>query len=91
MTIAATRMYRGLDDFLSTDTSNVPASKAHKGGRKMSVWGTPAVPIQLDGVGVTVDVHTAHTQSESLTSQTIPPSLGSSMDRQLQEKSDKLV
>ncbi|KAH9988682.1 hypothetical protein BJV77DRAFT_729311 [Russula vinacea] len=42
MTIAATRMYRALDDFLSTDTSHVPARKAHKGGRKMSVWGTPA-------------------------------------------------
>ncbi|KAF8487270.1 hypothetical protein DFH94DRAFT_687740 [Russula ochroleuca] len=80
MTIAATRMYRGLDDFFTTDI-----------GRKISVRGTPAVPIPLDGVGIALDVYTTHTQSESLTSQAIPPSMCSSMDGQPLEKSHGLV
>jgi hypothetical protein len=45
------------------------------------------MPIPLDGI--VVNVHTAH--SHSLTSQAIRPSLGSDMDRQLQEKPDELV
>jgi hypothetical protein len=57
----------------------------------MSVWGTPVIAIPLDGVGVTVDMHTENTQSESSTSQAIPFSVCSSMDGQLQEKSDEQV
>jgi hypothetical protein len=86
MTIAATRMYRGLDDFLSSDAPHV----SHEGGRKIpdsATRGTLPMPIPLDGI--VVNVHTAH--SHSLTSQAIRPSLGSDMDRQLQEKPDELV
>ncbi|KAH9988693.1 hypothetical protein BJV77DRAFT_730054 [Russula vinacea] len=82
MTIGASRMYRGLDDFLSSDISHVP----YKGGRRISdSWtrGT-AVPTPLDGIAVNVHTH-------SLTSQAIRPNLGSDMDRQLQEKPQELV
>jgi hypothetical protein len=65
--------------------------QAHNSGRKISVRGTPAVPIPLDGVGIALDVYTTHTQSESLTSQAIPPSMCSSMDGQPLEKSHGLV
>ncbi|KAF8487259.1 hypothetical protein DFH94DRAFT_19907 [Russula ochroleuca] len=86
MTIAATRMYRGLDEFISSDTSHVP----HNSGRGISdsgTWGTPAVPIPLDGIAV--NVPPAH--SHSLTFHPIQPGLSSDMDRQLQGKPHKLV
>jgi hypothetical protein len=88
MTIAATRMYRGLDDFLSSEASHVP----YKSGRRIldsGTRGTLAVPIPLDGI--TVNVHTSH--SHSPTSQAIRPSLCSDVTDvgQLQEKPHELV
>ncbi|KAH9983584.1 hypothetical protein BJV77DRAFT_286076 [Russula vinacea] len=83
MTIAATRMYRGLDDFLSSDVSHV----SHNGGRRVIDSGARTVPNQLDGI--VVNVHT--TQTHSLTSHAIRPSLGSDMDKQLQDKPHELV
>ncbi|KAH9988694.1 hypothetical protein BJV77DRAFT_730093 [Russula vinacea] len=75
MTIASTRMYRGLDNFLSSDTHfsvHVP---------------TPAVPISLDERRV--DVHTAH--SHSLTSQGIRHSPDSNMEGQPQDKPHEIL
>ena len=58
-------------------------------GRRISVsWGTPAVPIPLDVIGI--DMHSTH--NHSLTSQTIQDSLGSKIeDRELHDKQDELV
>ncbi|KAH9988698.1 hypothetical protein BJV77DRAFT_1069946 [Russula vinacea] len=53
MSIAATRMYRGLDDFLSSDTSSSLVTQ-NIGRRTLDsgTWGTPAVtvPIPLNGI-----------------------------------------
>jgi hypothetical protein len=62
----------------------------HKGGRRISVsgtWGTPVVPIAVEGIRV--DVHTAH--NPSLTLEAIRHSLGSSMDGQSLDKPRELV
>ncbi|KAH9988692.1 hypothetical protein BJV77DRAFT_730005 [Russula vinacea] len=78
MTIASTRMYRGLDNFLSSDihfSVHVPTGP------------TPTMPISFEGIRV--DTHTAH--SHSLTSQEIPHSLDSNMDGQPQEKPREIV
>ncbi|KAF8487294.1 hypothetical protein DFH94DRAFT_797786 [Russula ochroleuca] len=69
MLIAASRMYRGLNDFLYSGTTYdnhvFPLLYAHC--TKISilahtistgVWGTPVMPVQLDEIGV--DVRTAH-------------------------------
>lgn len=52
------------------------ASGDHKGGRRISVSWTPAVPIPLDVIEIDKDA--AH--NPSLTSQTIQHSLGSDME-----------
>ncbi|KAH9988686.1 hypothetical protein BJV77DRAFT_729632 [Russula vinacea] len=84
LAIAATRMYRGLDDFLSSDASHVP----YRSGRKIPdsvTQDTSAMPVSPDGIAVNVHTH-------SLTSQAIrPDSLGSDMDKQLDEKAHELV
>jgi hypothetical protein len=100
MTIAATRMYRGLDDFLSSDVYDnsvflssldsqfhCSSHVSHNGGRRVIDSGARTVPNQLDGI--VVNVHT--TQTHSLTSHAIRPSLGSDMDKQLQDKPHELV
>ncbi|KAH9988691.1 hypothetical protein BJV77DRAFT_729994 [Russula vinacea] len=83
MTIAASRMYRGLDDFLSSDVSHVP----YKSGRRISdsgTRGTSTMPIPPNGIAVNVHTH-------SLTSHAIRPSLGSDMDGQPHEKPHESV
>ncbi|KAF8487275.1 hypothetical protein DFH94DRAFT_20755 [Russula ochroleuca] len=89
MAIAATRMYRGLDDFLSSDINCSSHGTPHNGGRRMSVSGTwaPAVPIPLDGTGV--DVRSTH--DHSLMSQAIRHSLGSDSDRKLHDQPHELA
>jgi hypothetical protein len=87
MSMAATRMYRALDDALSSNTLHVPP---YNGGRSIPIsgtWGAPAVPITLDGIRV--DVHTTH--NPSLTSQAIRHSLSSNMDGQPQDKPHELI
>ena len=102
MTIGASRMYRGLDDFLSSDMYDIllfPSSLCslpenshssshvhYKGSRRIADSWTRGTAVPTPLDGITVNVHT-HT----LTSQAIRPNLGSDMDRQLQEKPQELV
>ena len=92
MTIASTRMYRGLDNFLSSDTceNHLFLSFLRSQGEisHFSVHvPTPAVPISLDERRV--DVHTAH--SHSLTSQGIRHSPDSNMEGQPQDKPHEIL
>ncbi|KAF8487267.1 hypothetical protein DFH94DRAFT_20344 [Russula ochroleuca] len=90
MSIAATRMYRALNVALSSDIAHVPSHS--NGGRTITVsgiWGSPAVPVSLNGIKVDVDVHTV--DNHSPTSQAIRHSLDSNMDNQPQDKPHELV
>ncbi|KAH9991282.1 hypothetical protein BJV77DRAFT_548923 [Russula vinacea] len=88
LTIASTRMYRGLDDFLSSDVLHHVSHVPYRSGRNIPdsvTRGTSAMPVPLDGIAVNVHTH-------SLTSQAIrPDSLGNDMDKQPEEKSHELV
>ncbi|KAF8487265.1 hypothetical protein DFH94DRAFT_687736 [Russula ochroleuca] len=89
MSIAATRMYRALNVALSSDIAHVPS---HNGGGTITVsgiWGSPAVPVSLNGIKVDVDVHTS--DNHFPTSQAIRHSLDSNMDNQPQDKPHELV
>jgi hypothetical protein len=91
MSIAATRMYRGLDDFLSSNTAHVPP---HNDSRTITVsgtWATPAVPVSLDGINV--NVHTSYDTADNhtLTSQAIRHSLDNNMDGHPKGKPHELV
>jgi hypothetical protein len=92
MTIASTRMYRSLDNFLSSDTCDnnlflfILRSQLEKCHSSVQV-STSTVPISFNEIRV--DVHTTH--SHSLTSQAIQRSLYSNMEGQPQDKPHEIV
>jgi hypothetical protein len=70
-------------------SAHVPS---HNGGGTITVsgiWGSPAVPVSLNGIKVDVDVHTS--DNHFPTSQAIRHSLDSNMDNQPQDKPHELV
>jgi hypothetical protein len=106
LSIAATRMYRRLDDFLSSDMydnrlflyalcslreSHCSAHvPPHNGSRRISISGTWDTP----AVPIPLDGIRGDVRTahnHTVTSQAIRHSLGSDMDRQLHDKPHELV
>lgn len=105
MSIAATRMYRGLDDFLSSDMyeyhllfsslrslrekSDCSSHRTPHNGGPRMSVSGAWVPAVPIPLDGTVDVRTPH--SHSLTSQAIRHSMGSNTDRTLHDKPHELA
>jgi len=83
MSIAATQMYRSLDDFFSSDVKYSPHVLPNDTGHTTQIpgaWGTQATPLPLNRIQVDSEVHTI--QDLPLTPERSWHSLDRNIDRQ---------